>query len=219
MATSFQNRAANVIAGFEGFITKATWDENAYRLGFGSDTITLNDGSYRKVVKGDVTNKDNATKDLARRIPQFEKDIIKIVGDSYNKLTHNAKIALLSFAYNYGAGGILSHRPVYDAIKKEDSKAVGDAIITSTINDNKGASFYNYNRLRRNTEGAIAKTDSGSVSNIKRTSKGFDIIKEYSQIFTNSTSGKTTSAIIGTIGLIAVLTLGYYLYKQYKNKK
>lgn len=218
MATSFQNRAANIIAGFEGYISKATWDENAYRLGFGSDTITLDDGSYRKVKKGDVTTKENATKDLARRIPEFENDVRKIVGNSYDDLTDNAKLAVLSFSYNYGAGGISTHKPIYDAIKKSDSTAVGDAIITSTINDNKGSSFYNYNRLRRKTEGDIAKTTSGKVTNIKRTNNGFDILKEYSQIFTNPTSGKTTSAIIGTIGLIAVFTLGYYLYKKHKNK-
>lgn len=218
MATSFQNRAANIIAGFEGYISKATWDENAYRLGFGSDTITLNDGSYRKVKKGDVTTKENATKDLARRIPEFENDVRKIVGSSYDNLTDNAKLAVLSFSYNYGAGGISTHKPIYDAIKKSDSTSVGDAIITSTVNDNKGSSFYNYNRLRRKTEGDIAKTTSGNVTNIKRTSNGFDILKEYSQIFTNPTSGKTTSAIIGTIGLIAVFTLVYYLYKKHKNK-
>ena len=219
MATSFQNRAANIIAGFEGYISKATWDENAYRLGFGSDTITLNDGSYRKVKKGDVTTKENATKDLARRIPEFENDVRKIVGGSYDNLTDNAKLAVLSFSYNYGAGGISTHKQIYDAIKKGDSTAVGDAIINSTINDNKGANFYNYARLRRKTEGDIAKTNSGNVSNIKRTSKGFDIETEFVNLFTNPTGGKATPAIIGTIGLIAVLTLGYYLYKKHKNKK
>ena len=218
MATSFQNRAANIIAGFEGYISKATWDENAYRLGFGSDTITLNDGSYRKVKKGDVTTKENATKDLARRIPEFEGYIRNIVGDSYDKLSSNAKLALISLTYNYGAGVLTKHKSIYDAIKKGDSKEVGQQIIDSTINDNKGKSYYNYARLRRSTEGEIAKTDSGNVTNIKRTNKGFDIEKEYAQIFSNPTSGKTTSAIIGTIGLIAVLTLGYYLYKKHKKK-
>lgn len=219
MSTPFQQRAANIIAGFEGYISKATWDVNAYRLGFGSDTITLNDGSHRIVRQGDVTTKENAIKDLARRIPEFEGYIRNIVGDSYDKLSSNAKLALISLTYNYGAGVIKNKKPIYDAIKKGDSKEVGQQIIDSTINDNKGKNFYNYARLRRKTEGEIAKTDSGKVTNIKRTGNTFDIIKEYDQIFTNPSSGKTTSAIIGTIGLVAVFTLGYYLYKKYKNKK
>ena len=222
MSTPFRTRAANIIAGFEGYISKATWDVNAYRLGFGSDTITLNDGTYRKVQKGDVTNLENAKKDLARRIPEFEKEIRHYVGDGYDKLTDNAKLAVLSISYNYGTPGALSksnHPILNEAIKKGDSKAVADAIVNDTINDDKGTNFYKYARLRRNTESAIAKTDSGNVNNIKRVGNTFNISKEYAQIFSNPTSGKITPAIIGTIGLIAVFTLGYYLYKQYKNKK
>jgi GH24 family phage-related lysozyme (muramidase) len=217
MSTPFRTRAANIIAGFEGYISNATWDVNAYRLGFGSDTITLDDGTYRIVKKGDVTSLENAKKDLARRIPEFEKEIRHYVGDGYDKLSDNAKLAVLSVTYNYGVAGALSkskHPNLNEAVKKGDSKAVGEAIINDTINDNKGTNFYNYARLRRSTESAIAKTDSGNVNNIKRVGNTFNISKEYAQIFSNPSGGKAAPAIIGTIGLIAVLTLGYYLYKK-----
>ena len=76
---SYYLDASKFIAQYEGFTPVATWDVNAWRIGHGSDTITLDNGSYRKVVQGDQTTKLNASKDLARRIPEFEKKLLIIL--------------------------------------------------------------------------------------------------------------------------------------------
>jgi GH24 family phage-related lysozyme (muramidase) len=92
--------AANVIAHFEGFISRARWDVNAYRLGFGSDTK----GATQTIVRpGDVTTWQEAIDNLQARIPKFEAVCRGQVGDAiWASLQPNARAALLSFAYNYG---------------------------------------------------------------------------------------------------------------------
>jgi len=60
--------AAELLKKYEGFNRTAVWDVNAWRIGHGSGTITLNNGTYRKVVKGDTTTEANALKDLTRRV-------------------------------------------------------------------------------------------------------------------------------------------------------
>lgn len=222
MATSFQQASANIIGGFEGFIAKATWDENAYRLGFGSDTITLNDGTYRKVQQGDVTNLENAKKDLARRIPEFEGYIRGVVGsEAYNKLPQNTKSALISIAYNSGAGSLGKNinNALYNAIQTGDPNKIGDTIVSSTINLNTGKSWYPYFKLRRATEGRIAKVKDGLVSDIKRVGNTFNLTTEKGgqRISKNPSKGNVAPVIIGTLGLIAIITLTYYLInKKYK---
>jgi len=101
---AFYDNVANFIKKFEGYSSKPYWDVNAYRLGYGSDTITLPDGTFRKVVKTDVTTREMAEKDIARRIKQdFEPVVKRQIGDAYNKLPEPARTALLSIAYNYGS--------------------------------------------------------------------------------------------------------------------
>lgn len=124
---NFYDRAADYIKKHEGYSDKTYWDVNAYRLGYGSDTITTSkNGAYRKVKQGDITNKDMASLDLARRIKtEFEPRIINKVGKSvYDSLLEPVKIALLSITYNYGS----LPTNVATAVKSGDSKKIADAI-------------------------------------------------------------------------------------------
>jgi GH24 family phage-related lysozyme (muramidase) len=154
---SFYDSAADFIKVFEGFTPNATWDVNAYRLGHGSDTITLPDGSYRKVVKGDTTTKELAAKDLARRIKEgFEPKVRKQIGEPYySNLPDPAKISLISLAYNYGS---ITKPAIIDAARSGDVEKLANAIIESTKNDNKGKSFYEALRKRREKEANYAKS-------------------------------------------------------------
>lgn len=132
-----EERAAEFVKFYEGYAPVAVWDVNAYRIGHGSDTITFADGTFRKVVKGDATTKDNAQLDLARRIrleffPKVEK---KIGSEAYKKLTDEAIIALVDIAYNYGS---LTKKKIVEAAKSGDSKKLAEVIVSSTLNDNMG---------------------------------------------------------------------------------
>lgn len=91
--------AANFIAFFEGFASEAYWDVNHYRLGFGSDTEGPDQVS---VVKGMVTTRPRALANLALRVPHFAATVQAQVGSAWDALGVNTKLALLSFAYNYG---------------------------------------------------------------------------------------------------------------------
>jgi len=95
--------AAQMIKGFEGFITNAKWDKNHFRVGFGSDTITDAAGRVSEVTKDTVVTLADAERDLARRIVEFQSGIQQAIGvDTWNSLSEAQKAALTSIAYNYG---------------------------------------------------------------------------------------------------------------------
>lgn len=126
---------------------RAGWDVNAWRIGYGSDTITLDNGTYRKVKKDDVTNERNATKDLQRRVKEFESKIKKKIGAEYwDPLDYQVKGALISLAYNYGS---ITKQAIIDAIKTGESQKIADALVKSTYNDNKKLSESVRNALRK----------------------------------------------------------------------
>lgn len=170
---SYYNDTAVFVAKFEGFQPVAKWDVNAYRIGHGSDTITFNDGSYRKVVQGDTTTKDNAAKDLARRIPEFEKRILNYI-DNYgvtNKMWEDlpepAKVGLISLAYNYGN---IVKSAIREAIKTGDVDLIADALLSSTKNDMITTKYYNGLQKRRKAEADLIRSQK------KKVKKNFKIL-------------------------------------------
>lgn len=119
----------------ESYRSKPYWDKNAWRIGYGSDTITLEDGTFKKIgsnpnKKPKVTvNRAGADRDLARRIPEFQRDgIIAYVGqDAWDALDEGAKAAVTSLAYNYGSlDGLPS---LQRAVRSGDNQRIADAIV------------------------------------------------------------------------------------------
>lgn len=149
--------AADLLIKYEGFNRTAVFDVNAYRIGYGSDTITDASGNFRKVKKGDVTTEENARKDLKRRLPEFENKVKKQVGSEYwEPLNYKVKAALISLAYNYGS---ITKQAIKDAIKTGSSEQIANALINSTYNDNKkqSAKVRQALRNRRKKEADIIK--------------------------------------------------------------
>lgn len=146
---SLHEQIAEYIKGYEGYSPTAYWDVNAYRIGYGSDTITTSSsGSYRKVVKGDVTNKEMATLDLQRRIRGEFEPTVKRQVPNYDSLPENTKIALVDFAYNYG-----SLQPdVRNAALSGDSTRIASAI---SLHESDNASV---NKKRRQGEQGLILT-------------------------------------------------------------
>lgn len=148
---------AELLKKYEGFNRTAVWDVNAYRIGYGSDTITSANGQFRKVKKGDQTTEQLAAKDLQRRIKEFEQKLINQVGAEYwQPLNYEVKAALISLAYNYG-GFKPALTQTIAAIQTGDNKKIAQTILTETKNHNKSksenvrAALYN----RRKKEAAI----------------------------------------------------------------
>jgi GH24 family phage-related lysozyme (muramidase) len=170
MKKKYYDDSAEFVAQFEGFTPVATWDVNAFRIGHGSDTITFDDGSYRKVKQGDKTTRTNAKKDLTRRIPEFENRILNyidnygVTNEMWDKLPSPAKIGLISFAYNYGN---IVKRAIREAIKTGDVNLIADAVISSTINDNLNTPYYNGLRNRRQKEADLIRSQKKKIDLIK----------------------------------------------------
>lgn len=105
-----QAQAFDIIKGHEGEVLTAYPDKrastgkfDAWRIGYGSDTITAPDGSHRTVQKGDKITKEDAVRDLNRRIGEFQRTAAGAVGtETWNKLPGNVQAALTSVTYNYG---------------------------------------------------------------------------------------------------------------------
>lgn len=95
----------DMIKQFEGYRDSPYWDVNAHRVGYGSDTITMPDGSVRKVKKGDKVNRQLAELDLQRRVTQefMPKAASKVGADVWRNLNPMQQAALTSVTYNYGS--------------------------------------------------------------------------------------------------------------------
>lgn len=99
-----ESAAASMVKGFESFISKAKWDVNAYRVGFGSDTVTRANGEIEKVTKDTVVTLEDAQRDLSRRLVEFQDGIQTAIGaDTWRSLNDAQQAALTSIAYNYGS--------------------------------------------------------------------------------------------------------------------
>jgi len=133
---------------FEGFIAEPKWDKTAHRLGYGTDTVTKADGSVVKVTPGMRVTKEDAERDLARRIPDFQRGVVNQIGEeNWNKYSDDAKAAITSVAYNYGS---LPKR-ILDAVKSGDPERAA-AAIESLQGDNDGI-----NRDRRLAEASVIR--------------------------------------------------------------
>jgi len=141
-----QTAAADFLRRREGFRESPYYDVNAFRAGYGSDTATLADGTVVPVRQGMTVSREDAERDLARRIPQFEQRVVAAVGqEQYAALPPNAQAALISIAYNYGTlpGSIRA------AARSGDPAALAQAV-AGLAGDNEGV-----NAIRRREEAAM----------------------------------------------------------------
>lgn len=95
--------AMSLIRQREGFKDSAYYDVDAHRVGFGSDTVTLPDGTVQKVSSGTKTTQADAERDLSRRTGEFMGSVRTSIGEeAFNKLNATQIGALTSLTYNYG---------------------------------------------------------------------------------------------------------------------
>lgn len=139
-------QAAKLLKEFEGFTSRAKFDVNAFRVGFGSDTVTRADGSVQRVTANTRTTLEDATRDLTRRIEEFQKVIKEQIGsDRFASFGAEQQAALTSIAYNYGR---LPDR-IIEAVRSGTSDDIA-AAVRGLAGDNAGV-----NSRRRNREADI----------------------------------------------------------------
>lgn len=140
--------AAALLRRFEGFRPDPYWDVNADRVGYGSDTITRADGTVEKVTKGTKVTREDAERDLNRRIGEFQRGIQRDIGaTAWSALPANAKAALTSVAYNYGS----LPKSVVSAVQSGNMGEVANAVQALGSHNN------GINAKRRGEEAAIIR--------------------------------------------------------------
>lgn len=146
----------DTIRKLESFRSAPYWDVNHYRVGYGSDTVTLADGSVLKTTPGMRISVADAERDLSRRVELFQRDMISDVGrDAWNNLPPQAQAALTSVAYNYG-----TLQKIPSVIRAARS---GDQAALATSIRNLGGHNGGVNRTRRNREAAMIGSNATDV--------------------------------------------------------
>lgn len=139
----------NLIKEREGYIEKPKYDVNAYRAGYGSDTVTRADGSVERIKPGMSVSREDAERDLQRRIQTefVPKAAAKVGEENWSRLPENVRASLTSIAYNYGT---IPSR-IVPAVQSGNPETIARAI-ESLAGDNKGV-----NAGRRMQEANIAR--------------------------------------------------------------
>lgn len=137
--------SAQLLRDLEGFKNKPYYDVNAFRAGYGSDTYTTEDGTVKTVKESDFVSREDAERDLYRRIKtEFGARAKQAAGDAWESYNPMQRAALTSVAYNYGS----IPKRISSAVKSGDARKVSEAIV-SLADDNDGI---NYNRRIKEAE-------------------------------------------------------------------
>ncbi|TRD18349.1 phage tail tape measure C-terminal domain-containing protein [Palleronia caenipelagi] len=103
-ATDRLQASRDLIIRFEGKAPAGKWDENAFRAGYGSSTVTLADGSVREITEGMQISWADAGRDLDRRIRGYHDALRGLVGETtFQGFTPAQIAAIASIQHNYGA--------------------------------------------------------------------------------------------------------------------
>ena len=94
--------AFNLIVDKEGLRLEAYYDENHFRVGFGSDTFVDPTGAVRTTTSSTVITEQQAVADAMRRIVEYQDDLRQAVGIRFDTFDAAQQAALTSIAYNYG---------------------------------------------------------------------------------------------------------------------
>lgn len=141
--------AARILQEFEGFREAPYWDVNAWRVGFGSDTITRAEtGEVLTVRPGLTVTRADAQRDLTRRLEEFERIASASVGENWARLPEASRAALLSVTYNYG------RLPDSVAAAARQGDMEGLAIAVEGLHHHNGG----INATRRRREAAIIRS-------------------------------------------------------------
>jgi len=173
-----------LIRSFEGFRETPYWDVNALRTGYGSDTVTLPDGTVQRVTDTTRVTREDADRDLARRVnTEFLPRAASAVGpEVFASLSGPQQAALASITYNYGE----LPSTVAQAARSGDPATTAEAIrALGSHNDG-------INRDRRNQEADIFAGAAGLPSGAAQSGQASDASNPYARLAYAYANGKMT---------------------------
>lgn len=170
--------ARDMIGKFEGgYVPQPYWDVNKYRAGYGSETYTTADGIVKAVVAGVQVSKEDADRDLDRRVLAYFEEQRRVVGPAWISFTDAQKAALASIQHNYGS---IPNR-IKPALATGDAQVIATAIaglaMDYTKTEPRDGSPINYNR-RMQEAAAFGDTSVQAARNQDETKRLQDEIRE-----------------------------------------
>jgi GH24 family phage-related lysozyme (muramidase) len=168
-STDWKNSAADLIRKKESFTAIATWDENAYRAGYGSDQV-LRNGKLITITKGMTVTKEEAENTLLNySVNHYSARIIKDLGEeNWNKLNDNQRTALFSLGYNAGPAFISRYsygRKIKANIEKGDFEAAANVIRNEGPTHGKRSGYMPGLKKRRVEEANLFNSESTQPAN------------------------------------------------------
>lgn len=119
--------SAALLRRLEGFQPTASGGAGALRAGFGSDTITLSDGTIQKVTQGMTVGVADANRDLVRRIGEFQATIQEQIGeDRFAGFGDQQQAVLTSIAHNFGSLPETLVKAIREGGMEDIAKAIRD---------------------------------------------------------------------------------------------
>lgn len=104
LAGTGRDQAKAIVRHEEGFRETPYWDVNAWRIGYGSDTVTGADGRSVPVRPGMRITREDAERDLDYRLDRREgANARQQLSGIWDSLPASVQGALSSVAYNYGS--------------------------------------------------------------------------------------------------------------------
>lgn len=198
---SSQDIATELIRKKEGYQEKPYWDVNAFRAGFGSDTVTLADGSIKKVTEGMRVGVVDANRDLERRVAEFQDVVRGQVGEkAWGGMNEQQQAVLTSNAYNYGS----LTDTLTQAVRSGSTEGIQQAL------RNQGDHNEGVNRERRDQEAFLF--GQGSQANLESNLLLVDqTLKQHDQLVQkqneyNTTLQKTVAQRFEDTAMVAGLT-------------
>jgi murein DD-endopeptidase MepM/ murein hydrolase activator NlpD/GH24 family phage-related lysozyme (muramidase) len=153
------NISKDLIRKWETFSGTASWDENAYRGGYGSSKKLVN-GRLEKVDKDTTWTKLEAENTLDYELKNFYgPTIAKQLGmDDWNKLNDRQKASLVSLGYNAGPYFITARgygKEIKNAIQNDNMELAADLIKRGPTTGASSGKYYGGLQRRRNEESMI----------------------------------------------------------------
>ena len=137
LTESWLTPAFNFIAAREGFIDVARFDTNRFRGGYGSDIKVQANGEVNSVTSTTTFTRQEGERTLKYNLIRFKNGVIGQIGQSrWEKLTDNQKAALVSYAYNAGAGALATWNIAKAIITNQSASQVAEFISIGPITSN-----------------------------------------------------------------------------------
>lgn len=157
-------QAMALLRNKEGFRSKSYFDVNAYRVGYGSDTVTSRAGTVSSVTPNTRVDRAGAERDLQRRVNELI-DVIKkrIGGERFGDFSATQQGAIVSLYYNYGKNADRIKKDLEPLLETGTNEQIA-AMVRSFANDrpfSKNGKAINFDR--RMAEAAILAQPNLSV--------------------------------------------------------